>query len=189
MNHQIVHPTALPDDLSPAVDALIGRLRTHYPDMSGFTAVSMTGRGRDFLHHLVHTRIGGLLPTILSFDEYRNRRVAELTGRIAVPEDEAFLRFHSLRCREEGRSLPPADTQRLLSILTTIAEFSVSIAELRTLDRIGPEQLERIDRFFAQMEAFRGRLASEGLFYPPFEAARFADLTPADAEFFIGLPS
>ena len=188
MTHQIVHPNPLPDDLHPAVDALIERLRAHYPDMSGFTAISMTGRGRDFLHHLVHTRIGGLLPTILSFEDYRTRRIAEATGRIAVPEDEAFLRFHALRCREEGLSLPPADTQRLLSFLTTIAEFSVSIPELRALDRIGHEQLDRIDRFFATMEAFRARLAAEGLFYPSFEAARFADLTPGDCEFFVGLP-
>ncbi len=188
MAHQIDPPNPPPDDLHPAIDAFIERLRAHYPDMSGFTAISMTGRGRDFLHHLVHTRIGGLLPTILSFDDYRTRQIAEATGRMALPEDEAFLRFHALRCREEGRSLPPADTQRLLSFLTTIAEFSVSIPELRSLDRIGHEQLDRIDRFFATMEAFRARLASEGLFYPPFEAARFADLTPGDGEFFIDLP-
>src|SRR3989339_1962672 len=129
MANQIIHPNPLPDDLHPAVDALIERLRAHYPDMSGFTAISMTNRGRDFLHHLVHTRIGGLLPTILSFDDYRTRRIAEATGRMALPEDEAFLRFHALRCREEGLSLPPADTQRLLSFLTMIAEFSVSIPE------------------------------------------------------------
>ena len=182
------HPDPLPDDLHPAVDALIERLRARYPDMSGFTAISMTGRGRDFLHHLVHTRIGGLLPTILSFEDYRTRRIAESTGRTALPEDEALLRFHALRCREEGRSLPPADTQRLLSFLTTIAEFSVSVPELRALDRIGSEQFARIDRFFATMEAFRSRLAAEGLFYPPFEAARFAGLTPGEGEFFIGLP-
>ncbi|MHB9097607.1 MAG: PD-(D/E)XK nuclease family protein [Syntrophales bacterium] len=188
MPHQSVHPHPLPDDLHPAVDALIERLRARYPDMSGFTAISMTGRGRDFLHHLVHTRIGGLLPTILSFEDYRTRRIADATGRTALPEDEALLRFHALRCREEGCSLPPADTQRLLSFLTTIAEFSVSIPELRALDRIGPEQLARIDRFFATMEAFRSRLAAEGLFYPPFEAARFADLAPGDGQFFIGLP-
>ncbi|MBU1743658.1 MAG: PD-(D/E)XK nuclease family protein [Proteobacteria bacterium] len=188
MTHKIVHPNPLPDDLHPATDALIERLHAHYPDMSGFTAISMTGRGRDFLHHLVHTRIGGLLPTILSFDDYRTRRIAEATGRIAVPEDEAFLRFHALRCREEGLSLPPADTQRQLSFLTTIAEFSVSNGEMRALDRIGLEQLDRIDRFFATMEAFRARLAAEGLFYPPFEAERFADLTPGDGEFFVGLP-
>ncbi len=188
MPPQAAHPEPLPDDLHPAGDALIERLRAHYPDMSGLTAVSMTGRGRDFLHHLIHTRIGGLLPAILSFDDYRARRIAEATGRMAIPEDEAFLRFHGLRCREEGRALPPADTQRLLTFLTTIAEFSVSVGELRTLERIGPEQLDRIDRFFATMEAFRAGLAREGLFYPPFEAARFADLMPGDGEFFIGLP-
>ena len=181
-------PNSRQEDLHPAVDALIDRLRASYPDMSAFTIVSMTDRGRDFLHHLVHTRIGGLLPTILSFNDYRTRRIAEASGRSAVPEDEAFIHFHVLRCREAGRSLPPADTQRLLSFLTMIADFSVTMDELRVLDRIGPEQLDRIDRFFTTMEDFRARLASSGLFYPPFEAARFADLTPEKNELFFGLP-
>jgi hypothetical protein len=188
MTNQIAHSNSLPDDPHTAVNALLEWLRTHYPDMSRFTVISMTGRGRDLLHHLVHTRIGGLLPTILSFDDYRNRRIADATGRIAVPEDEAFLRFHALRCREQGASLPPADTQRLLSFLAAIDEFSVSIQELRALDRIAPEQLDRIDRFFATMEAFRALLAAEGWFYPPFEETRFADLAPEDGEFFVGLP-
>jgi hypothetical protein len=188
MTKQIAHPDSLPDDRHTAINALLERLRAHYPDMSRFTVISMTGRGRDLLHHLVHTKIGGLLPTILSFDDYRTRCIAEATGRIAVPEDEAFLRFHALRCREQGVSLPPADTQRLLSFLTTIAEFSVGAQELRALDRIAPEQLDRIDRFFATMEAFRALLAAEGRFYPPFEEALFADLTPGDSEFFVGLP-
>jgi hypothetical protein len=188
MTNRIDHTNALPDDLHTAVSALLERLRAHYPDMSRFTVVSMTGRGRDLLHHLIHTRIGGLLPTILSFDDYRTRRITGATGRTAVPEDEALLRFHALRCRHQGVSPPPADTQRLLSFLTTIAEFSVSIGELRALDRIAPEQFDRIDRFFATMEAFRSLLAAEGRFHPPFEAARFADLPPGDDEFFIGLP-
>lgn len=188
MPNQAAHSKSLPDERHPAVDNLIERLRAHYPDMSGFTVVSMTDRSRDFLHHLVHTRIGGLLPTVLSFDDYRTRRISEATGRTAVPEDEAFLHFHALRCREEGRPLPPADTRRLLTFLTTIAEFSVTVDELHALDRIGPEQLDRIDRFFETLEAFRARLAAQGLFYPPIEEARFAELAPGDGEFFVGLP-
>ncbi|MBN2438536.1 MAG: PD-(D/E)XK nuclease family protein [Deltaproteobacteria bacterium] len=182
------HPDLLPDDRRSAVNALIERLRAHHPDMSRFTVISMTGRGRDLLHHLVHTRIGGLLPAILSFDEYKIRRIAKATGRTAMPEDEAFLRFHGLRRQEQGVSLPPADTQRLLTFLATIAEFSVSGKELYALDRIAPEQRERIDRFFAAMETFRALLADEGRFYPPFEEALFAGLTPGDREFFVGLP-
>ena len=188
MTDPTAHLSPPPDDVHPAVDALIERLRAEYPDMSGFTVVSMTGRGRDFLHHLVHTRIGGLLPAILSFEDYRTRRIAAATGRAALPEEEALLRFHALRRREAGRSLPPADTQRLLSFLTTIAEFSVTLGEMRALDRIGREQLDRIETFFATLEAFRADLAAAGLFYPPFEAARFADLTPGGSELFVGLP-
>lgn len=188
MANQTDHPQSPPDDRHSAMHALLERLRSHHPDMSRFTVISMTGRGRDLLHHLVHTRIGGLLPAILSFDDYKARRIAEATGRIAVPEDEAFLRFHALRRRGQGASVPPGDTQRLLSFLATIAGFSVTIGELHGLDRIGPEQLVRIDRFFAAMEAFRDLLATEGRFYPPFEEALFADLAPADGEFFVGLP-
>ena len=188
MTDRTDHTHTLPDDSRTAVGALVERLRADYPDMSRFTCVSMTGRGRDLLHHLIHTRIGGLLPNILSFDDYRTRRLAEATGRIAITEDEAFLRFHSLRCREKGVFPPPADTQRLLSFLATIVEHSVSIQELRNLDRIGPEQLERLDRLFATLESLRSLLAAEGRFYPPLEEARFADLAPGENEFFIGLP-
>lgn len=188
MPSQAVQPGAVPDEGRPAVDGLIERLGAHHPDMSRFTVVSMTDRGRDFLHHLVHTRIGGLLPTVLAFGDYRTRRISEATGRRPVPEDEALLHFHALRCREAGRPLPPADTRRLLTFLTTITEFSVTADELRALDRIGPEQLDRIDRFFEMLEAFRARLAARGLFYPPIEAARFAELAPGDDEFFVGLP-
>jgi len=188
MTNRTDQTNTLPDELHTAVNTLLERLRAHYPDMSRFTVVSMTGRGRDLLHHLVHTRIGGLLPTILSFDDYRTRRIAGVTGHTAVLEDEAFLRFHALRRLGQGIPPSPADTQRLLWFLTTIAEFSVSIEELRALDRISPDQLDRIDRFFATMEAFRSLLAAEGRFYLPFEAALFADLPPGDDEFFVGLP-
>ncbi len=188
MSHQIAHPNPMPDDLHPAVDALIGRLRSRYPDMSGFTAVSMTGRGRDFLHHQIHTRIGGLLPAILSYEDYRTRRLGDSLGRTAVTDDEAFLRFHAFSSRRQGRVVAPSDSQRLLAFLAAIAEFAVSPAELRALDRIGPEQLERIDGFFALQDGFRSSLAAEGFFYPPFEAERFADLAPNEGDLFFGLP-
>ncbi len=188
MTNEFDHPHSLPENLDTAVNTLLDRLRIHYPDMSRFTVVSMTDRGRDLLHHLVHTRIGGLLPTILSFNEYKTRRIAEATGRTAMPEDEVFLRFHALRCREQGTSIPPADTQRLLFFLNTIAEFSVNREELCALDRLAPEQIERIDQFFSKMEGFRVLLAAEGRFYPPFEEALFTDLLPHSNELFVGLP-
>ncbi len=46
MSDRAAHLNSLPDDLHSAanalaVDALIRRLRAYYPDMSGFTAVSI----------------------------------------------------------------------------------------------------------------------------------------------------
>jgi len=61
-------------------------------------------------------------------------------------------------------------------------------SRIASLERIGPEQLDRIDRFFAMMEAFRASLASGGLFYPPFEAARFAALCRTMANFSSACP-
>jgi RecB family exonuclease len=188
MTKAIDYAHCLPEALDTAVNTLLDRLLMHYPDMSRLTVISMTSRGRDLLHHLVHTRIGGLLPTILSFDEYKTLRIAEATGRTAMPDDEVFLRFHVLRRREQGTSLPPADTQLLLSFLKTIAEFSVSREELCALERIASEQLERIDQFFSTMESFRASLAAEERFYPPFEEGLFNDLTPRSNEIFVGIP-
>ena len=188
MTQQASPPSQLPKDAGSAVESLLARLHGHYPDMSAWTVISLTGRGRDFLHQQIHTRIGGLLPAVLSFDDYRTRRIAEATGRAALAAEDALLRFHGLLCREKGRSLPPADSQRLLSFLATIAEWSVTYEELQSLDRIGPEQLSRIDSFFTLLETFRSLLAGEGLFYPPFEADRFAELKPAVGELFFGLP-
>ena len=182
------HPDLLPADRPTAVAALLERLRADYPDLSAWRVVSLTGRGRDFLHHQVHRQIGGLLPTTLSFDEYRIGRLTEALGRTALSDDEAFLRFHRLRSRETGATLAPADSQRLLTFLATIAEFSVTPEELRTLDRIGPEQLARIDGFFSLLETFRSHLATEKLFYPPLEAGRFAELAPEPNDLFFGLP-
>jgi hypothetical protein len=188
MTDPMIQLNPMPADPQPAVDSLIAHLRAHYPDMSAWTVVSMTNRGRDFLHHQIHTRIGGLLPAVLSFDDYRTCRIAAATGRTAVADEEALLRFHALRCREEGRSLQPADTQRFLSFLSTIAEYSVRPEELHSLDRIGPEQAARIDGFFNLLGTFRSALAADGLFYPPFEAGRFAKLALAAGDLFFGLP-
>lgn len=185
---RIDHPTPPPDHRPAEVKALLDRLRAHHPDLSRFTLVAMTGRGRDLLHHLIHTGIGGLLPTVLTFDDYKARRIAATTGRTALPEDEALVHFHRRRCREQGTSLPPADTERLLAFLTAMSTFSVSADELRALDRIGPEQLARIDRFFEALEGFRAFLAAEGRFYAPLEEPSFADLAPRDGEMFVGLP-
>ncbi|HOW50416.1 MAG TPA: PD-(D/E)XK nuclease family protein [bacterium] len=171
-----------------AIERLIAALRPHHPDLSRFTVVSMSGTGRDLIHDTLHRLLGGLMPTVLEFGDYKSRCIAEATGRAPLPDDEAFLRFHALRCREKGEAIAPADTERMMQFLGLIARFSVSVDELSRLDRIASEQLERIDSFFAAMNGFRTELAAEGRFYAPFEEALFADLTPRDNELFVGLP-
>jgi hypothetical protein len=171
-----------------AVGALLEALRVHHPDMSGLTVISMTGRSRDLLHRQIHLQIGGLLPTVLTFDDYRMRRIAAATGLAAVAEEEAWIRFHLLRCRMRGDAPSPADSERLLAFLAMLAHFSVDAGELRALEGISSEQLARIDGFFTALGSFRSDLAAEGRFYPPFEEERFAGLAPGEGDFFFGLP-
>lgn len=171
-----------------AIERLIGTLRPHHPDLSRFTVVSMSGSGRDLIHYTLHKQLGGLLPAVLEFGDYKSRCIAEATGRLPLPDDEAFLRFHAVHRKGKQEPPGPADTERLMQFLDLIARFSVTEEELGRLDRIAPEQRERIVGFFTTMEAFRGELAAEGRFYPPFEERLFADLSPRENELFVGLP-
>ena len=172
-----------------AIARLVETLRPHHPDLSRFTVVSMSGSGRDIIHDALHQHLGGLMPAVLELDDYKSRRVAEVTGRLPLPDDEAFCRFHALhRAQRKDEPPSPADTERLLQFLSLIARFSVTEEELRRLDRIAPEQLARIEGFFATMDAFRKELAAEGRFYAPFEERLFTDLSPRENELFVGLP-
>ncbi len=176
-----------------ALGRLCAALKPHHPDYTAFTVVSMSGAGRDSAHYLLHRELGGLMPAVLEFDDYKSRRIAEKTGRVPISEDEAFVRFHAMHreYRKEKKlpPPPPTDTERLLQFLSLIARFSVTEEELGRLDRIGPEQRERIAQFFAIMAAFRESLAAEGRFYAPFEEQVFAELSPRESELFVGLPT
>jgi len=172
-----------------AIERLIETLKPRHPDLSRFTVVSLGGSGRDIIHYTLHKQLGGLMPAVLEFDEYKSRRIAEATGHRPLPDDEAFCRFHALHRSMKKEDPPgPADTERLMQFLSLIARFSVTGDELARLDRIAPEHMERIAIFFATMGTFRRELATEGLFYAPFEEAAFADLTLRDNELFVGLP-
>jgi len=175
-----------------AIDRLCDTLRPHHPDYTAFTVVSMSGAGRDSAHYLLHRELGGLMPAVLEFDDYKSRRIAEKTGRVPISEDEAFVRFHAThREHRKEKKLPPptlTDTERLMQFLSLIARFSVTEEELGRLDRIGPEQRERIAGFFSVMVSFREALAKEDRFYSPFEEQVFAELSPRENELFVGLP-
>jgi len=172
-----------------AIERLIETLKPYHPDLSRFTVVSLGGSGRDIIHYTLHKQLGGLMPAVLEFDEYKSRRIAEATGHRPLPDDEAFCRFHARhRAMKKDEPPGPADTERLMQFLSLIARFSVTGDELSRLDRIAPEQMERVAVFFATMGTFRGELAAEGLFYAPFEETTFADLAPRDNELFVGLP-
>jgi len=127
------------------------------------------------------------MPQIVPFEQYKKNRLEESRGLVAMEEEEAFVRFH-LFCRSKGRTKEPEESEQLFSFLRLLSRFSVSLEELRNLDRLTPEQWEKIEGIFSLREEFRSHLAKESRAYIPFEEHFFRTLTPRKKDLFVGLP-
>ena len=169
------------------IDRLIKKLKPYHPIYADFTIVALDDRSRDALHYSLHRHLGGLMPRILPFEQYKAHRLQEATGLEPLDEEEAFVRFHLL-CLSQKRTEAPEETAQLFSFLGILNRFSVSKEELRQLDRLTPEQWERIKGIFSLGEDYRRQLAEGGRFYPPFEEESFCSLSPEERDLFLGLP-
>lgn len=171
-----------------ALELLIDRLAPHRPDFSDFTVVAMSGRGRDLLHDALHRRLGGLMPNVLNFDDYKARLLGERHPGTSVPREEALVRFHARLKRERGVAPPPEDAERLLNFLALIAKYSVGMDDFSRAERLPDEQMGRIAGFFVLSQEFRQELAADGRFYAPLEEDVLADAQPRKNDLFVGLP-
>ncbi len=171
-----------------AFEQLIDRLAPHRPDFSDFTVVTMSGRGRDLLHDTLHRRLGGLMPRVLNFDDYKARLIGERQAGANLTREEALVRFHARLKRERGVAPPPEDAERLLNFLALIAKYSVGMDDFSRAERLPDEQIGRIAGFFALAQEFRQELAAAGRFYAPLEEDVWADAQPLKNDLFVGLP-
>ncbi len=171
-----------------ALEQLIDRLAPHRPDFSDFTVVAMSGRGRDLLHDALHRRLGGLMPAVLNFDDYKARLTGEGRPGTSVTREEVLVRFHARLKRERDVAPPPEDTERLLNFLSLIAKYSVGMNDFARAERLPDEQMGRIAGFFALAQEFREELAAAGRFYIPLEEEVWAEAQPRKNDLFVGLP-
>lgn len=170
-----------------AFERLIARLAPSHPFYADFTIVALDDRSRDALHHYLHRHVGGLMPRIVPFEQYKKDRLQETKGLAAMEEEEAFIRFH-LFCRSKDKTKGPEETEQLFTFLRLLSRFSVSLEELRKLDRLTGEQWERIEGNFSLRDEYRRHLANDGRSYLPFEEEFLRTLDPGEKEFFVGLP-
>lgn len=170
-----------------AFDRVCEVLKPHHPIYAEFTIVALDDRSRDALHFYLHRNLGGLMPRIVPFEQYKADRLRETTGLLPLEEEEAFFRFHLL-CRSQERTAVPEETAQLFSFLRLLNRFSVGREELRQLDRLTPEQWERLEGIFSLGEEYRQGLAKEGHFFLPFEEESFRSLGPRERDLFVGLP-
>lgn len=171
-----------------ALEQLIDRLAPHRPDFSDFTVVAMSGRGRDLLHDTLHRRLGGLMPRILNFDDYKALLISERQAGANLAREEALVRFHACLKRERGVAPPPEDAERLLNFLALIAKYSVGMDDFARAERLPDEQIGRMAGFFTLAQEFRQELAGAGRFYAPLEEDILAEAQPRDGDLFFGLP-
>ncbi|MCA1808951.1 MAG: hypothetical protein LC725_05805, partial [Lentisphaerae bacterium] len=171
-----------------ALGKLIESLERNYPDCSNITVVAMSGRGRDLIHFEIHRQLGGLMPKVQTYDDYKIRRISEEQGKAPITPEEALLGFQALMQRKRSQPVPFEDAARLLHFLALIARFSVQLDEFERLDRYPDEQVMRLKGFFDIMQEFRAELGRNGKFHPPFEEDIFAALMPRRDDLFVGLP-
>ncbi|MGI6087222.1 MAG: RecB family exonuclease [Kiritimatiellia bacterium] len=171
-----------------ALEQLIARLTPHYPDFSDFTVTAMSGRGRDLLHDNLHRRLGGLMPRVLNFDDYKAQRIGEQQTGLSLTPEEALIRFYTFLKRKRNTAPPPDDAERLLHFLTLSAKYSVSMDDFSRAERLPDEQLHRIANLFELTREFRKELAGIGRFYVPLEEEIWSEAKPRSSDLFFGLP-
>ncbi|MCX7788720.1 MAG: PD-(D/E)XK nuclease family protein [Spirochaetes bacterium] len=172
---------------SSSFDRLVEVLAPYHPIYADFTIVALDDRSRDGIHYFLHKKLGGLMPQIVPFEQYKRERFEGSCGLVVIEEEEAFVRFH-LFCRSKDRTKRPEESEQLFSFLRLLSRFSVSQEELQTLDRLTPEQGRKIEDIFSLLYEFREFLKKEHRSYLPFEEEFFRSLIPREKDLFVGLP-
>ena len=63
--------------MAPDSEKFIALLQEDHPDLSGWTVVCASERAVDPVRHLIHGRLGGILPRVEGLHAYFNRKISE----------------------------------------------------------------------------------------------------------------
>ncbi len=175
--------------MAPGSEKFIALLQEDHPDLSGWTIVCASERAVDPVQHLIHGRLGGILPRVEGLHAYFNRKISEQKSWHAVQGDETLLYLIQFIAESfPGEKAPARRAAIQLPLITRLAEYQVGRQTIPGSDRFTPEQWEQFEQYLETAEGFRRWLSRKNLFLAELEAGRLDDILPGDREIFIGLP-
>nr|MBP9532448.1 hypothetical protein [Syntrophaceae bacterium] len=175
--------------MAPDSEKFIALLQEDHPDLSGWTVVCASERAVDPVRHLIHGRLGGILPRVEGLHAYFNRKISEQKPWHSVPGDEALLTLIQFIAESfPGEKAPARRAAAQLPLITRLAEYQVGRQTIPGSDRFTHAQWEQLEQTLETAEGFRRWLSRKNLFLAELEAGRINEILPGDREIFIGLP-
>lgn len=175
--------------MAPDSEKLIALLQKDYPDLSGWTVVCASDRAVEPMQHLVHGRLGGILPRVEGLHAYLNRKISEQKPWHPAPGDEALLYLTQFITENfPGEMAPARRAAAQLPLMTRLAEYQVGRQTIAGSERFTSGQWEQFEKTLEAAEGFRRWLARKNVFLAELEADRLDGILPGDREIFVGLP-
>ncbi|MBN1473100.1 MAG: hypothetical protein JW914_00650, partial [Syntrophaceae bacterium] len=170
-------------------EKIIELLRADYPDLSAWKIICANDRSVDPVQYFIHSRMGGILPKVESFDSYISEKIGDELKLHPVASDEQlllFIQFISEKYPDEP--YPARRASHLLPLLEKLAEYNITCKTVFGAERFTEEEWSRLEEYLNTAQDFRKWLSKNNLFVPKLELYFLGKIKPEEKEIFIGLP-
>lgn len=175
--------------MSQYSEKIIELLRIDHPDLSAWTIICANERAVDPLQHLIHSKLGGILPQVESLDSYITKKISNKLNLHPVPGEEQLLLFiQFLAERFPDEQYPARRAASLLPLIAKLAEYNIGRDTIFGAERFTEDEWNRLEEYLETAQDFREWLSKINLFVPELEISLLDGITPGEKEVFIGLP-
>lgn len=175
--------------MSQYSEKIIELLRIDHPDLSAWTIICANERAVDPLQHLIHSKLGGILPQVESLDSYITKKISNKLNLHPVSGEEQLLLFiQFLAERFPDEPDPARRAASLLPLIAKLAEYNIGRDTIFGAERFTEDEWNRLEEYLETAQDFREWLSRINLFVPGLEISLLDGITPGEKEVFIGLP-
>jgi RecB family exonuclease len=175
--------------MSQYSEKIIELLRVDHPDLSDWTIICANERAVDPLQHLIHSKLGGILPQVESFDSYITKKISNKLHLHPVPGEEQLLLFIQFLAEIfPDEQYPARRAASLLPLITKLAEYNIGRDTIYGAERFTDDEWHRLEEYLGTAQKFRKWLSEINFFLPELEMVALKEITPGEKELFIGLP-
>ena len=176
--------------MNSSLQAIKDLMEREYPDCSALRFIVSSERGRGFVQNFAHRFVGGILPSIKSYDDYKARVLADKFSLRPLERSEELVCLALFLLDQSPQQAENAGfmASEMLPAMRYARMFCLERGELKNLKGIRAEQEKKIDELFDTMIGFDRFLEKSGLFMPVLREREFAGHAPGEKDFFVNLP-